>query len=1106
MGCNESIRWLGRIPALRYAFTFFTLSLACLALLQGMGWLLNRGGPGPLPNELRDPSIREHYDAQRQARLDTNQPPLAWLEVDYQQGDSAAWWPKGESPFLRERVDAGELPPVAERVGPEPVVYRGADGAGRYGGDWWRLATTIDDVRVFLTYVGALNTFYRVTPFGEATRPHLARRLTPSDDYTVWTVELRRGVRWSDGHPFTADDFVFWWNDVVNDPANGLIPETMRVEGEPGTLDRVDDYTLRYRFPKPNPGFAVMQTTAAAALHMPGPAHYLRQFHPKYGDSNLIARIAAENKIRPEQVVRLRSSALNPERPSLAPWILRTYRNNGPWTLVRNPYYFAVDAQGNQLPYLDRIVFRQVSKQLLNKTLLDGDVSFDSASDVNYASLMKQRSSSGYDVRHWNAGGAAGLCISVNRMLPVRPDDPTSTARRDLLRNPEFRRALSIAVNRQRFIDAVYMGIGTPGNPGPAQGEFGYDPHHLNVNAEFDPDRANAMLDQLGLTRRDEDGFRTLPDGSRLLFRLIGMVDMSPMQFVREDWARIGLRVIPQQRPHRLMLFERTQADLVVSEGASAYSWTALGAGDPYFNWYHRGGLYGDPEALAMKEQPGAQEIELMRKGQRATVTPDTAERDALLADILAAARTNVWIIGFSSQSLKSSEPVVVKKGLRGVPENLFSAFYFLSPNNAVFETWFWENPDTVNGKPATADYLAERARSIRSELAAITLPQQQTSAQGEMASSGWSSARSLQLFYALLIVGFLGWSALRHPFVLRRLAIMIPTLGVISIIVYAGIQLPPGSYLETRIIALEEQGLRDQAEQEVRDLRERFHLDEHPAKNYCRWIGLLWFTSFQPEDKGLLQGYMGLSMVTNSPVNDLIGDRVLLTFIISLGTVILTWIVAIPIGIYSAVRQYSVSDYTLTILGFLGMCIPNFIFALLLMLLSRVVFGDSMTGLFSDQFAMQAHWDWPKFLDLLKHIWIPLIVIGLGGTAGMIRVLRANLLDELKRPYVVTARAKGVRPVRLLFKYPVRLALIPFISGIGGLLPGLISGGAMVSIIMSLPTIGPMLLDAVMVEDLYMAGSLLFLLSALSVVGVLFSDLMLMLVDPRIRMSGGSR
>jgi ABC-type dipeptide/oligopeptide/nickel transport system permease component len=240
--------------------------------------------------------------------------------------------------------------------------------------------------------------------------------------------------------------------------------------------------------------------------------------------------------------------------------------------------------------------------------------------------------------------------------------------------------------------------------------------------------------------------------------------------------------------------------------------------------------------------------------------------------------------------------------------------------------------------------------------------------------------------------------------------------------------------------------------------------------------------------------------MESMAPVNTMVGDRILLTFLISLGTILFTWAVAIPIGVYSAVKQYSIGDYFLTFIGFIGMCVPAFILALVLMSLGGV------SGLFSAEYGAQPEWDWGKTVDLLKHIWVPIIVLGIGGTAGMIRVMRGNLLDELKKPYVVTAMAKGVRPIKLLFKYPVRLALNPFISGIGGLFPMLVSGGAIVAMVLSLPTVGPMMLNALLSEDMYLAGSMLMVLSLLGIIGTLVSDLLLLWLDPRIRFKSGSR
>jgi ABC-type dipeptide/oligopeptide/nickel transport system permease component len=333
----------------------------------------------------------------------------------------------------------------------------------------------------------------------------------------------------------------------------------------------------------------------------------------------------------------------------------------------------------------------------------------------------------------------------------------------------------------------------------------------------------------------------------------------------------------------------------------------------------------------------------------------------------------------------------------------------------------------------------------------------------------------------------------------------MVPTLLLISVIAFVIIQLPPGDFLSTRIMELTMSG--DEADmQQIEELREMFHLSQPKVLQYARWLGLRWFGTFDEMDKGLLQGHLGRSMDTLQLVNNVVGDRILLTILISIGTILLTWAMAIPIGIYSAVRQYSIGDYLFTFLGFIGMCVPSFLLALLLMFFSAEVLGVPISGLFSSQYGAQLEWDWPKVVDLSRHIWVPIVVLGVGGTAAMIRVMRANLLDELKKPYVTTARAKGVRPMKLLLKYPVRIAINPFISGIGGLFPQLVSGGAIVAMVLSLPTVAPLMLDALMAEDMYLAGSMLMVLSLLGVLGTLVSDLLLLWLDPRIRMQGGSR
>jgi peptide/nickel transport system permease protein len=327
--------------------------------------------------------------------------------------------------------------------------------------------------------------------------------------------------------------------------------------------------------------------------------------------------------------------------------------------------------------------------------------------------------------------------------------------------------------------------------------------------------------------------------------------------------------------------------------------------------------------------------------------------------------------------------------------------------------------------------------------------------------------------------------------YLVRRLLVMVPTLLLISVLVFVIIQAPPGDYLSTYINELQSQGEAvDQAK--IDFLRHQYGLDRSLLQQYLVWIG------------NLLQGDLGYSFEYNLPVNEVVGDRLWLTMIVSVATIIFVWVVSFPIGIYSAVRQYSLGDYALTFVGFLGLATPSFLLALVLLYFANVTFGTSIGGLMDPSYVDQP-WDWGKVQSVLAHLWVPVIVIGTSGTAGMIRRLRANLLDELQRQYVVTGRAKGLSPGRLLWKYPLRIALNPFIADIGGLLPEVVSGAVIVSVVLSLPTTGPMLLEALRSQDMYLAGSFLMFLALLTVVGMFLSDLALAALDPRIRLGAGA-
>lgn len=322
--------------------------------------------------------------------------------------------------------------------------------------------------------------------------------------------------------------------------------------------------------------------------------------------------------------------------------------------------------------------------------------------------------------------------------------------------------------------------------------------------------------------------------------------------------------------------------------------------------------------------------------------------------------------------------------------------------------------------------------------------------------------------------------------YIIRRFLYMAMILLLVSVVAFIIIQLPPGDYLTSYIITLRASGqMVDEAQ--IASLRKQYGLDLPIYGQYFFWT---W---------KMLHGDFGRSFQWNRPVSDLIAERLPLTVMISVFTLIFTYAVAIPIGIYSATHQYSIGDYTFTIAGFAGLATPNFLFALILMFLFFKYFNLSVGGLFSVEYA-RAAWSMGKFVDMLKHLPIPIIVIGTAGTAWLIRVMRGCLLDELKKQYVITARAKGAAERTLLFKYPVRIAINPIISTIGWTLPGIVSGETITAIVLGLPTTGPLLFRALMSQDMYLAGSTIMFLAFLTVIGIFISDILLVWLDPRIR------
>lgn len=1048
----------------------------------------------------------------RVQRLDLAPPAVIHRPVDYQAAGKQPWRPRGEAPVLRDLVREGRLPAVAQRVGPEPVVLEGVDGIGRYGGTWHRFVNSMGDFSTIYWRLSAA-TLVRWSPLGYPIVPHVAKAWEVSPDFRSFTFELRRGMRWSDGAPLSADDIVYWYEHEIR-YLNGQ-PKFLRAGATQGTVSKLDALRVRFEFAQPNPLF--LERLASTGMNFEDhtehivPSHYLRKFHPELGDPELIRRTMETLGLSsPLAAYRRIKHFMNPEHPRLWPWVLRTYNPTSPQVFVRNPYYWAVDPQGNQLPYLDRLVMDIRSNNLVATGAANGEVAMQDR-HLRYEDhilLLGEAARHGYEVYHWKPSTQSLFTIYPNLNRRVDPARPETKWKHTILNETRFRQALSLAINRRDIIAAEFNGQAEPAQIAPPPDSPYHHPRLMRSFIEHDPARANRLLDEIGLGRRDAEGYRTFPDGTRMTFTL-NLTDYTtdgPAQFVIDDWAKVGVRALFRSRARRLFEQEKLvyEHDFTVWTGESEFyplveprnfvpTYFESFYAPAFGTWYQYGGLHGDPAARrpnAVEPPRGHPLRRAMEILDETSMMPAEADRIARFREVLDIAADNVWSI-----SIATSPPqlVVVKKGFRNVPRTALFGANFQTPGNTGIETYFWERPPA---EPAVRE-------QIREAMLAPT-PWPRPAGPGHDEGDGLLGTALRGLLLAAVGLGVV-LVAVRHPLIGRRLLLMGPAMLAVSVIVFVLVQLPPGDFAEMRVARLEMEGT-PASEELAAELRRNFRLDEPLWQRYARWLGLTWFTTFQAADAGLLQGDLGLSMEHEKPAGEVIGDRIVLTVAVSLATVLFTWLVALPTGIYSAVRQYSPGDYALTLFAFLGVSVPSFLLALVVMYLGKRWFGLSLSGLFSPEFASLPGWTWAKVADLMRHIWLPVLVLGCGSAAGMVRVMRANLLDELRKPYVTTARAKGVRPLRLLLKYPVRLALNPFVSSLGGLFPHLVSGGALVAMVLSLPMVGPTLFDALLVEDVYLAASMLMILSLLGMIGTLVSDLLLLWLDPRIRFGGGTR
>jgi len=794
-------------------------------------------------------------------------------QVDYIEGKAAPWYPKGESPILSDLVERGVLPPVAERTGPEPCVMQGVEGIGKYGGTWIKIASSPSDATTIASRMSGA-TLLRWSPQGFPIVAHVAKSYSVSEDNRTFTFELRKGMRWSDGHPFTTADISYVWNDVWLDDAPGppRLPDWLRVKGRAARLTVPGPRRFRIVFPEPNGLFpALMATSFGQQLF--APSHYLRPYHPKFGDREPIRRhMRQRNLATPRDVYGDVAGVFNPERPGLWPWVYRSYRSQPPQEFVRNPYYWVVDPRGNQLPYIDRVLFEQKSGRMIGVAFSKGAVSMQRRHTryEDYTLLMSERKSKGYEVYHWEPGMTSNYCIFPNLNLRVDPEDPESRLKHELFNDVRFRRALSLAIDRQAIIDAEWNGQTEPAQAAPGPASFFHDPAFYKSYTAFDPDEANRLLDEIGLTKRDGEGFRTHRDGSRMTFFLnyCGWTPTGPGQFLADDWARVGIRVVLRERSRSLYSTERRalKHDLTVWDVGgrfhpllSPYSIVPTGRSALYAQgfgkWYERGGRFGSPEArpeLGCIEPPADHPLRrAMTVYQRAAAAGDLRRQRDIFREALRIAADNVWSINIASPP---PTLVIVKDGFRNVPKAAVGSWSFLTPANTGIETYYFEAPHDSPGAIEQMKRSLAAPDSLPGATAATSV--------GIEAPSGRRLGRILRFLFVGIAAALLLLVAFKRPYVGRRLLIMIPTLLIISIVAFAVIQLPPGSYVDTRIMMLEESGDRVSLD-EIRNLRAMFHLDESPPVQYARWLGLPWLLSFDEKDKGLLQGHMGRAMET---------------------------------------------------------------------------------------------------------------------------------------------------------------------------------------------------------------------------------------------------
>lgn len=594
-----------------------------------------------------------------------------------------------EAPELAKLVKEGKLPPVAKRLPENPLVITPPDQMGPYGGTWRRFATSPRDVGLIRHRI-AYESFVRWDPLGQKILPNLAVKWDVTDEGKTFTFYLRKGVRWSDGKPYTTDDLMFWYEDVLkNDKVSPGVARYLKPGGKLFELEKVDAYTIRFKFAEPNGLFLKHMTGTLGYQISQYPKHYMKQFHPKYTDEAKLTEMAkAENRDFWYELFNAKVSWINPDKPRLWAWQLKDPPPARPAVFVRNPYYWKVDAEGRQLPYIDKITFDIYDPETINLKAINGEVGMQGRhiDFKNYQLFMSNAEKGGYRVLNWLDGGTGNLALCPNQNHP----DPVL---RDIFADKRFRKALSYAINRDEINKVRFYGVAKPRQIAPPKCSPFYDAAYESAYIKYSPALANSLLDQMGLNKKDAEGIRLRPDGKELIFQIESSTNLGgedTLQMVAQYWRAVGLKVNLKVMARNLYNQRRKAMvhDVGVWKGAGVdipvldprffipYSKASIQA-PGYAKYYSSGGKKGPVPPEDMK-----QAIETFWAIEK---TPDAQAQIELFQMITDLNRSNLWVIGTIGDV---PQVFLVDDDFRNVPESALVSWAVRTPGNTAPECY----------------------------------------------------------------------------------------------------------------------------------------------------------------------------------------------------------------------------------------------------------------------------------------------------------------------------------------------------------------------------------------------------------------------------------